>query len=228
MKKTLILSFIFLFSVHSFCQNVDNLSSSNDFNTNLVGNVQKNGMWIPGKVEDKTIEGSPYLFNSSEGLFYIINKGGDKFSLLNLNYNVATKNLEFKISNDSVFQFDLRTIDYVIVAKNKYKIYKNEMYLQLSNYDGIELLKSYISSIQDAVFNPMTQQNSIPRRYIIKSEYKILKDNELSEFKLNRKSFFNLFPDKKDIITQYVKQNKLTYSDEEDVKKILNYLSNTN
>ena len=227
MKKTF-LPFMLFMVFNLFAQDNNQLSSNTDYNTSFTGNISKNGMWIPAKVEDKTIEGSPYLFNSFDGLFYIINKNGDKFSILNLNYNISTKNLESKISTDSVFQFDLRTIDYVIVAKDKYKIYKDELYLQLSNNGKIELLKSYKIAIQDAVFNPLTQQNSTPKRYLIKSEYKILKDNVLSEFKLNKKTIFNLFPDKKDIITQYVKKNKLSYSDEDDVKNILNYLSNTN
>jgi hypothetical protein len=221
MKKFLVLFVITLFSINLYSQDVN-------YRTSLIGNEHNAGVWIPGKIEDKSIEGSPYLFNSSGGLFYIINKKGDKFSLLNLNYNVATKNLEFKISNDSVFQFDKRSIDHVIVAKNKYVMYNNELFLQLSDKDGIQLLKAFKITIQDAVFNPLTQQNSKPKRYLIKSEYKILKDNVLNEFKLNKKSILNLFPDKKDIITQYVNKNKLSYSDEDDVKNIMNYLSNPN
>ena len=61
---------------------------------------------------------------------------------------------------------------------------------------------------------------------MVKSEYKILQDEILKEFKLSKKFIVNLFPEKKNLILKYVENNNLSYSDEEDVIKILNYISN--
>lgn len=225
MKKTF-LPFMLFIVFNLFAQDNNQSSSSTDYNTSFTGNTSKNGMWIPGRIEDKTITGSPYLFNSWNGMFSVINKGGDKFSLINLNYNIQTKTLESKISNDSVFQYDLNAIEYVVVAKNKYKIINSEMFLELLSNNKMEFFKAYNVVIQEATNNPLTQTDLTPRRYVIKNEYKILQNNVLKEFKLSKKFIVNLFPEKKNLILKYVDDNNLSYSKEEDMVKILNYISN--
>ncbi|WP_374398592.1 hypothetical protein [Flavobacterium sp.] len=223
--KSIFLSFLLFSFINLFSQN--NKSSSNpDYNTSFTGNTSKNGMWIPGRVEDKSIVGSQYLFNSWNGMYSIVNKIGEKFNLLNLNYNIHTKTLESKVSNDSVFQFDLDKIDYIIASKKKYKILNNEMFLELLCNDKIDFYKSFKVIVQEATNNPLTQTELTPRRYVVKNEYKVFYNKVLVDIGLNKKSIFNLFADKKNLISKYVKENKLSYSNEEDVVKILNYISN--
>ena len=102
---------LMLFVTFSFFAQDNQNSKKGDYNIDYLGNFNKAGMWLPASVEDKSISGSPYLFNSWEGLFSVINMKGNRFDLLNLNYNISTKKLESKVSKDSVFQYDLKDID---------------------------------------------------------------------------------------------------------------------
>ena len=210
--KKIFLPFALFIVFNLFSQHNNQSSSNNDYNTSFIGNTSKNGMWIPSRIEDKTITGSPYLFNSWNGMFSVINKVGDKFSLINLNYNIQTKTLESKISNDSVFQYDLNAIEYVVIAKDKYKIINGEMLLELLSNSKIEFFKAYNVIIQEATNNPLTQTDLTPRRYVVKSEYKILQDEILKEFKLSKKFIVNLFPEKKNLILKYVENNNLSFN----------------
>lgn len=212
-----------------FAQKTTSTTSMPDYNTDYIGNVYKNGMWIPGKVENNSISGSCYLFDNPNGIFSIINNTGNKFNLTNINYNIETKQLETKIANDSVFQYNLDEIDYLVVNKKKYKVFKGEMYQQLFSSNQFELLKSFSVVVQQASFNPLTQDVLTPKRYVVRYNYMLLKNNDtLQDFKLNKKSILGLNIDKKDLILNYVKANKLSYSNEDDVVKILNYLTNNN
>ena len=226
--KNLLLLFLSFFVMNLFSQNNNSSNSNGDYNINFSGNPVKAGMWVSSKIEDKSIIGSPFLFNSWEGFFSVVTKSGNRFDLINLNYNIQTKRLESKISNDSVFQYDLNVLDFVLVAKKKYKIFNNELFLQLMDNNAFVFLKSYDITIQEATNNPLTQSDLTPRRYVIKNEYKILQENTIKEFKLNKKSFFNFFPEKKELISKYVNENRLSYSKEEDAITILYYISNNN
>ena len=215
-----------LFVTFSFFAQDNQNSKKGDYNIDYLGNFNKAGMWLPASVEDKSISGSPYLFNSWEGLFSVINMKGNRFDLLNLNYNISTKKLESKVSKDSVFQYDLKDIDKVKYLSKVYKVYNEELFLQLFTSDSFEFLKSFQVVIQEPVSNPLTQSSLTPRRYVYKNEYKIFRNGVVTDFKLNKKSLLNLFPDKIDLIKNYANSNKLSFSEENDVVKIFNYIVN--
>ena len=215
-----------LFVTFSFFAQDNQNSKKGDYNIDYLGNFNKAGMWLPASVEDKSISGSPYLFNSWEGLFSVINMKGNRFDLLNLNYNISTKKLESKVSKDSVFQYDLKDIDKVKYLSKVYKVYNEELFLQMFTSDTFEFLKSFQVVIQEAVSNPLTQSSLTPRRYVYKNEYKIFRNGVVTDFKLNKKSLLNLFPDKIDLIKNYANSNKLSFSEENDVVKIFNYIVN--
>ncbi|RTL10198.1 MAG: hypothetical protein EKK56_10395 [Flavobacteriaceae bacterium] len=217
---------LMLFVTFSFFAQDNQNSKKGDYNIDYLGNFNKAGMWLPASVEDKSISGSPYLFNSWEGLFSVINMKGNRFDLLNLNYNISTKKLESKVSKDSVFQYDLKDIDKVKYLSKVYKVYNEELFLQLFTSDTFEFLKSFQVVIQEAVSNPLTQSSLTPRRYVYKNEYKIFRNGVVTDFKLNKKSLLNLFPDKIDLIKNYANSNKLSFSEENDVVKIFNYIVN--
>lgn len=92
--------------------------------------------------------------------------------------------------------------------------------------DSFEFLKSFQVVIQEPVSNPLTQSSLTPRRYVYKNEYKIFRNGVVTDFKLNKKSLLNLFPDKIDLIKNYANSNKLSFSEENDVVKIFNYIVN--
>jgi len=112
------------------------------------------------------------------------------------------------------------------MANNKrYKVVGDDMFLELYNGAEFKLLKQFTVRINEGVSNPLSLADLSPRRYVINEEYKLHKDNTLSKFKLNKSSILKLFSDKNDAIVKYVKENKLSYSEENDVVRILNYIS---
>lgn len=218
---------LLLIALFPFCSNAQNGDSANEntqFRENFLGSG-RGGMWIPAKVKDMTIEGSPYLFKSWNSMYSIVNTKGDKFKVMNLNYNIETKKIESQMSKDSVFQYDMSGIDHIIAQNKKYSIVQDELFLELYNGSQIKLLKQFKVAIKEGVTNPLSQMDLTSRRYAVSEEYKLYKDNTLSKFKLNKSSILNLFSDKKDAIMKYVKENKLTYSEEYHVIRILNYIN---
>lgn len=94
--------------VYSFCQQTK--EGSDDYVNNMTGNLYKNGMWLPAKKLNKEIEGTTYLFKNWDGLYQLNYSNNKHLKLVNLNYNITTKTIESKISNDSVFQFQMNDI----------------------------------------------------------------------------------------------------------------------
>lgn len=223
--KTIIYSLL-LVVLFPFCLNAQNNSTDNsaDFRNNFIGSG-RGGMWIPSKVKDMSIEGSPYLFKSWNGMYTVVSTEGNKFKVMNLNYNIESKKIESQISKDSVFQYNFEGIDHIVTQNKKYKIVEDELFLEVYGNPQIKLLKQFSVIIKEGVTNPMTQMDLTPRRYEIREEYKLYQDNMLSKFKLNKSSVLKMFSNKKDPISKYVKENKLSYSDEKDIIRILAYAS---
>lgn len=228
MKSSVVVLLMIVFSsIFSYGQNEKGATNSPDFVTTFTGNIAQNsaGMWVPAHTKDKTIEGTPYLFKNWTGLYTVVNKKGNKFKVVNLNYNVESKNMETYYAADSVFQYHLPEIDYVLANNKRYRIVEDELFLELYNAGSIKILKQFSININEGVSNPLSQADLTQRRYVIKEEYKLHKDNSLSKFKLNKSNILKLFTDKSDAIVKYVKENKLSYSEEADVVRILNYIS---
>lgn len=232
MKSSVIVLLIIVFnSFLSYGQNENSKENSkesvNDFNVTFTGSATLNstGLWVPAYRKDNSIEGTPYLFKNSSGMYSVINTKGDKFKVLNLNYNIETKTIESQVGKDSVFQYTMTDIDYVLANNKRYKVVGDEMFLELYKGADFKLLKQFSIRINEGVTNPLSMADLSPRRYVIKEEYKLHKDNALSKFKLGKSSILKLFNDKNDAIVKYVKENNLSYSEESDVIRILNYIS---
>ncbi len=187
------------------------------------------GMWIPGKAMDKKIEGSVYLFPNSRGLFKVTTIEGDTHQLFNLNYNIKSQRLESMVSKDSVFLYDLNTIDFIINNNTKYKaIFEGELnglFLEVFSNDKIKLYKKSHIVVEEGVMNPLTQEMISENKYIQKFSYFFWIKDEYVETKLTKGNVLKLLSDKKDLIKEYASKNKLSYSSEEDIKNILNHYS---
>jgi len=105
MKTTILgLLLIVLSPICSYGQNESASKSTSDFNTTYTGSISRNGLWVPAYSKDKSIEGSPYLFPNWNGMYSVVNTKGNKFKVLNLNYNIEAKTIETKVSKDYLFQ----------------------------------------------------------------------------------------------------------------------------
>ncbi len=226
MKKSIYLIILFFSMISTFSQR-GNLETQSSLQSLTSTNLNGGGVWLPGKVEDKTITGSVYLFPSWNGIFKIITKNGDIKQLLNLNYNIKNKNIEAFISNDSVFQFDKNQFDYIVQSNKKYKVFNDEnlngLFLEVFNGNKIKLYKEFSISVLDGIFNPLTQEKIELDKYVQNYSYYIFKDNKYEKIKLTKKDILKYLSDKKDLIKEYVNKNSLNFTTDEDVSIILKH-----
>lgn len=185
------------------------------------------GIWAPAKVEDKTITGTNYLFNNFEGLYVVTNKAGNSFKLMNLNYNLSHGTLETKISKDSVFQYDLKEVDYVISGNKKYKNLGesdlNGLVLEVSKGKKFDIYKKIEISVLEGTINPMTQEKIQQDKYVQLYTYYCNTNGKFEKIKLNKSTFLKLVKDKQTEVKDYAKANNLDFSNDIDVNIILKY-----
>jgi hypothetical protein len=209
-------------------QNSSKKDSSVNFNTaGYTGDMRTSGMWLPATPVENEIKGSIYLFPDFTGIYKIIAKNGNSLNVLNLNYNVKTKTLESFVSKDSVFQYELNQISYVINNNRKYKVNSDGnlkgISLEIYNSEKIQLLKYFSVIKEKAVINPMTNAVISNAEYTRKSLYYLFINGKEVVIKLNKNDVLGVLSDKKNAVKDYVNSNKLTYSNEEDISKILKY-----
>lgn len=222
-----ILLFSFVFS-QANCQNANAKSSSSNITVaGYTGNMRTSGFWIPGVPIENSIKGTFYLFPDFKGQYKVISKNGDSFNLLNLNYNLKTKTLETFVSKDSVFQYDLGQIGYVLANSNKYKVNSDGnlkgLSLEVYNSEKVQFFKYFYIISEKAVINPMTNVIISEAEYIHVFAYYLYLNGKEVKIKLNKNDVLNALIDKKNAVKEYVKSNKLVYSSEMDICKILKY-----
>lgn len=229
MKNQIFLSSFLVLSSFMFAQENSagyNLSMGTKKDSTM-GATNFVGSWIPIKIEGKIIEGSLYLFPNTRGSFMVATKNGDIHQLFNLNYNIQTDKLESFISNDSIFQFDLSKLDYIVNNNNKYKVIfeggLEGLFLEVFNSDKVKLYKKSYISAKEGIVNPMTNSMIRESMYVEKFHYYFFKEDEYLETRLTKRNVLKVLSDKKSMIKVFVSSNKLSYSSEVDLKRILDY-----
>lgn len=205
----------------NYLENRASLQNFTNASTSLAGG------WILAKEVDKTITGSIYLFPSWIGRYKVTNNEGFSAKLFNLNYNILTNTLEVKIANDSVYQFDNKKINYVNYANKNYKFLENPdvngMVLEIYKGNNLNLYKKTNLKVQEGSFNPMTQEKTERDKYIQVEVYYSDVKGKFEKIKLSKSAILNLVKDKDKKIKEFVKANKLDYSNEIDVAQILKH-----
>ena len=218
MKNKLILLLLFFFTSLSFSQIFDKLSRSADiFNPN--GGLNFNNGYNSKQVK---IEGSNHLFESWDGDYILQTTKGIRYNINNLNYNLESKKIESIVAKDSVFELRTNLIDYVFADNNKYKVINDELFQEL-NTGTLKIYKQYTVRIRDAFVNPQTKVETGLPQYIKDFNYYYYKNNELVAFKLKKKDVLNMLKDKEEEIKKYVSENNISFKDESDVVKIVDY-----
>jgi hypothetical protein len=221
----LLCAFMFL---NANSQNSSKKNSSVNFNTDgFTGNLRSSGIWVPATPIVNEIKGSVYLFPDYTGIYKLITKNGTSLNLLNLNYNVKTKTLESFFSKDSVFQYELNQLSYVLNNNNKYRVNSDGnlkgLSLEIYNSEKIQLFKYFSVIKEKAVVNPMTNAIISDAEYTRKFVYYLYINGKETTIKLNKSDVLRVLSDKKNAVKDYVNSNKLSYSNEDDFCKILKY-----
>ena len=138
---------------------------------------------------------------------------------------------ERKVAGDSIVAYNFTSIEKIIVGGREFKsfyldeIKRNKAFEVIYRGDDFTILKGYTVDILEASPNPMIAR---PRdKYIQRATYYLETETKLEEFKLRKRAILEALDDQEMVerAKDYARQYGKSFSNEEDLKLILNYAS---
>lgn len=225
----ILLSITMLFSQES--QIISTGTSGSDMlGSNQIIAGSSNGVWIRNSSVVNELEGTYYLFENWKNRAIVYDLNNKAYNLPNCNFNIESNSVEAQLDEvkDEIFAFNSRDIqkvefgDQLFVKKNSNKG-SNQLLEVIHQGEKMALYKEYETSILKASVNPMTLKKIGKDKIVKNSIYYIEKTNKLEEIKIKKSTVLNLMGDKKNEIKSYIKENKLSLSEDIDLSKIFQY-----
>lgn len=199
----------------------DVLKAVNDLKTEMLN--------ANGYIKESYIEGTPYeKEDNSTGIFYLKDTKAIK-SPTKINYFLG--NFEF-MNNGITYVADVNTIDSVVLDKKTY-VFRNLGSTEKIVFKAVQVISQqgeYAFYIYKSVeFQPEVKAAGYvdpkPARYVWKDPvYYFAKGEQL--IKLNNfKGLIAAFPGKENDIKKFIKENKISNDNPEELKKLLGFLS---
>ena len=221
MKVLAVVAFALVISTNSNAQ-----IKYEDFVQN-IHSTNHNSIYVKSAVE---VEGIPYLHE--EWRTGIVTVRGLETEPFKIKYNIAENNFEINNGQQTIV-VEGSTIEKVklenpeTVLKNGYKtngkdnLTKDTFFEVLYEGKDIALLKKEnVKLIKNvATYGTATRKDSY-NRY---TNYYLSKSGEFDDIKLRQRDILNIFPDHKDEVKKYIKDNKLSLRRDEDLMKIMKY-----
>jgi hypothetical protein len=180
----------------------------------------------------KTVDGSIYLFNNWKNYPVVVKSKDNKtFTLDNVNFNLRTNRLVTKISQDSIFVLNMKSIETVDILGKIFKKIDSEIgsriFEVIYESDKVSLLNFHSVKLVEGSVNPMLSRKT--DKLVHKEVYYVLTDEGINELRLKKKSILNSFASndtEKNSLLNYFLENKLSFKNINDVKVALNNLNN--
>ena len=239
MKKLKIIIVLFLtISVVGYSQSTDTNVSDNNARALLSitggSNGSGNGSYgTPMRFVNppRTIDGSIYLFDTWKNYPVVVNSKDNKtFKLDNVNFNLRTNRLVTKISQDSIFVLDMKSIENVNILGKVFKKVDSEIgsriFEVIYESEKVSLLNFHSVKLVEGSVNPMLSRKT--DKLVHKEVYYLLNDEGITELRLKKKSILNAFASndsEKNSLLNYFLGNKLSFKKIDDVKVALNNLN---
>ncbi|MCA0350265.1 MAG: hypothetical protein LCH35_13515 [Bacteroidetes bacterium] len=179
-------------------------------------------------------QGSPYIYTT-----FLLAKIENFEGVALLRYNANNDEFEFidpsndtlvlkKVVTFSKISFVANKSNYRLVEytdKQKQKIFGYLVCLQ-ENKD-YSLIKRQKIDFYEPKEAKTSYDTRIPPRFERAKDTYFLKykDQDIVEFPSNKKGLVKLYPDKKEAIETFIKQNKINFDKEEDLSKIIDFLA---
>lgn len=182
------------------------------------------------QLEKMGIEGSVFLFDNWDNNGFI-EVGNKRYSISKINFHIERDEFMSKIEGDSIYIFNNLDIDRIYVKGKQYKRFydisdesKNKFYEVIHEGKNFHLLKGYSIDFIEASPNPMVNRSKSKIKH--KKNYFISKNSTISLIKLKEKSILSLVNiEYVELLKKYVKSNNLSYKKEDDIDKMLNYIT---
>jgi hypothetical protein len=177
--------------------------------------------------------GSPY----NQEIFQFANVEGITENA-KMRYNLFKDEFEFLTPKSDTLILD-KNEDFVklnfIATNTKYKLVNyintNDKFdygylIDIYQKDNIGLFKKDNIEFNEEKIAKTTLENNMPAKYFkVKSTYFLKTKESIFEFPSNKKKLIKLFLDKKEAIEVFVKENKIDFDKEQDLIKIVDFIS---
>lgn len=167
------------------------------------------------------MKGSYYLFEKwDNNATFLLNN--EEYLIKNINFDLLNGKFVSQISNDSVFVF--YNLDKIFISGKTFININNRYYqsLDCSNPKNCFLKEYYIKQLKPEV-HVITNKVIKPGENKLMKKYFVYLNDSLTEIKLNKKDILDIFRLKNDEIINFVKMNKISYQNEDDVLKIYRF-----
>jgi len=216
---------VIFFTVFILFNSFTSLAQVNTVNSSQILDYA-NVIESPYSVGGEKILGSYLLFDDWINNCKIQLKG-KQFTLNNVNFNIPTNEFMSEIGKDSVFAIHGKHIDFIEIENKVFKYYlyegQNKFFEVLLDN---ELMLSFLKGFNTRIL-PRSEMGMLNRPYdeIKKQEkYFITNGTEIVKVKLNKKEILKYIKkDKQSKILKYIKERRLSFKKEKDVKEIFKY-----
>ena len=215
MKNFKIVLFVFLvFQLNLYAQLPVKTSKYNsNLKTKIVGSPYTQKMFAQAKVG--TVEQKNFMrYNVFNDEFEFISNQKDTL--------ILDKIEDF---GTIVFPETNKKFQLVTYTNSKNKLFYG--YLQnLKENNGFAIFKKENIQYVDAKIAKTSMEVNMPAKYVKMDDtfYLKNKDKGTSEFPDNKKGLLKLFPDKKEAIETFLKENKIDFDSESDLMKIIDFI----
>ena len=239
MKKLKIITLLFLtLSFVGYSQSTNtNVSDNNALALQgITGGNNNGGNGVYGTAmrfvnPPRTIDGSIYLFNNWKNYPVVVKSKDNKiFTLDNVNFNLRTNRLVTKISQDSIFVLNMKSIETVDIQGKVFKKVDTEIgsriFEVIYESEKVSLLNFHSVKLVEGSVNPMLSRKT--DKLVHKEVYYVLNGQGINELRLKKKSILNSFAsndNEKNSLLKYFLENKLSFKKIDDVKTVLNNLN---
>jgi hypothetical protein len=208
--------------------------------TNSYGQIRISDFFDPTVARDMAIStnnryskvtGSPYINTAFINGFI----GENKQPFL-LRYNAESDAIELKFDEESIYIIPKETkFTNIVIGLNRYKLsnytdlkgqFINGYLIEKTN-GTVALLKREKIVIKPEKIATTSYETSEPAKFTRGSDeyYLKLKDNTIVAFPKNKKGILELFPAQKQAIEDFVKTNKTSFSNEQDLVKLTQFIT---
>jgi len=216
--------FTILLFVTTLVLSQNNINSDAAYNFKLDNGLGESGIFYN---KPKKIIGNIYVFKNWNNKC-IITIGDEVFKLSNINLNIKTDRFEAQVGKDSMFAFNTSNIDFVYINNRKFKSFympqqsKNRNFEIVFDGKQLKLLKGYEVGIRFNDPDPLMVKKNVDN-YFTTLTYYIKNEENIDKIKLKKKSILALFNNKSNLVSDFVKENKLSYKNENDLNKMFIY-----
>lgn len=194
--------------------------------TNLGANRAAFGSSSIIRNPKRPIDGTVYLYEDWSN-YATVSSEETKVRLDNLNFNAQRNAFQSKIGKDSLFTFNFRNLNKVVVKNKTFKnVYspihqKSRVFEVVTETKDFSIYKDYRIEIKEG--NPNPQRGAPNDKYLLRFDYYVSQGENFDKISLKKSKILKLMGDKADKVESYIKSNKLKVKKSGDFAKIIDY-----